>query len=263
MKNAAELKQNSESTCKLCGGTKWILLTVMTEEDLHYTFSGHRINKGAEYAYPCPNCGQEVRLGGTGIPNKYYNQGYETDKFWEVYRDDCLQTKRIIENFIDKTDSWNYGLYLWSNQRGTGKTKLSCALLTSIRIKHDLSVRFVSVPEYLYNLRRSFGDKGGASGKITKDLIDCDLLCLDDLGAEKRSEWTDQEMFYLLDTRYTRGRKTIITSNFDLENLQEDARLSDRIGEICIELHMPEQSIRTQEAYKKQSTFLSNILKEG
>ena len=94
---------------------------------------------------------------------------------------------------------------------------------------------------------------------MVRELMDVGLLCLDDLGAEKRSEWTDQELYYLIDSRYRKGLKTIITSNNDITGLSEDSRLSDRIREICIEMHMPEQCIRTQQAFQQQHEFLQSM----
>lgn len=214
---------------------------------------------GSTYAVPCPICGDKVKLGGTGIPSRYAGSGYDEERFWKVYRDPDQKAKAIIGKFVKKAPDWPYGLYLWSNNRGTGKTKLACSVLTSVKLMHDVTVRFISVPEYIYKMRTSWKEEGAAAAYMTMDLLGVDILCLDDMGAEKRTDFSDQEMFYLIDERYKRGGKTIITSNYSLDDLREDTRLADRLGEICIEVHMPEQCIRTMVAAHRQQAFLDSL----
>lgn len=214
---------------------------------------------GETYGVPCPLCGDKVRLGGTGIPARYYSSGYDEERFWNIYKDYDPKLKAIMGKFVKKAPDWSYGLYLWSYNRGTGKTKLACNVMTSIRLMHNLSIRFISVPEYVYKMRNSWKDDSGSTSYMIKDLLGVDILCLDDMGAEKRTEFSDQELFYLIDERYKRGGKTIVTSNYGLDDLKEDTRLADRLGEICIELHMPEQCIRTQVAAIRQQAFLANM----
>lgn len=217
------------------------------------------MNVGETYGVPCPLCGDKLKLGGTGIPSKYYNTGYDEERFWKVYRDYDPKAKAIVGKFVKSAPDWPYGLYLWSNNRGSGKTKLACSILTSVKLMHNITVRFISVPEYIYKMRTSWKDDSAGAAYMTKDLLGVDLLCLDDMGAEKRTDFSDQEMFYLIDERYKRGGKTIITSNYDLENLREDTRLADRLNEICIEVHMPEQCIRALVSSNRQQAFLNKM----
>lgn len=214
---------------------------------------------GETYGVPCPDCGDRLRLGGTGIPSKYYNSGYDEERFWKVYRDYDPRIKAIVGKFVKDAPDWPYGLYIWSNNRGSGKTKLACSILTSVRLMHEVTVRFISVPEYIYRMRTSWKDDSAGAAYMTRDLLGVDLLCLDDMGAEKRTDFSDQEMFYLIDERYKRGGKTIITSNYDLDNLREDTRLADRLGEICISVHMPEQCIRALVSTNRQQAFLAKM----
>lgn len=257
MKRTDGSQQSTE--CPECGGTHWIFKKVQGNSDFHFTPKGRQMPVGVEYAISCPKCGYKVKLGGSGIPGKYYSLGYDEERFWSVYRDNCAQQKAMVGSFVAKNPQWKYGLYIWSTQRGTGKTRLSCSILTSIKLKHEISIRFISVPDYLYKLRNSYRENTVDATSMVRELMDVGLLCLDDLGAEKRSEWTDQELYYLIDSRYRKGLKTIITSNNDITGLSEDSRLSDRIREICIEMHMPEQCIRTQQAFQQQHEFLQSM----
>src|SRR4029077_3294334 len=58
-----------------------------------------------------------------------------------------------------------------------------------------------------------------------------DLLVLDDLGAEKTSEWVDGTMNLIINTRYNGRRLTIFTSNYpDIPDDTEPNSLLSRIG---------------------------------
>jgi len=114
---------------------------------------------------------------------------------------------------------------------GTGKTHLAVALLRE-HLKecerYYLSARFVEVPELLMEMRDTFREKAGRSEMdLLEDYSGCDLLVLDDLGAEKPSEWVTQTLYLLVNRRYTREKRTIVTSNLSLKQLNE--RLGDRI----------------------------------
>ena len=58
-----------------------------------------------------------------------------------------------------------------------------------------------------------------------------DLLVLDDLGAEKTSEWVEETMNLIVNTRYNERRLTIFTSNYpDIPDDTEPNSLLFRIG---------------------------------
>ncbi|MDE0062261.1 MAG: hypothetical protein OXU72_05665 [Gammaproteobacteria bacterium] len=46
-------------------------------------------------------------------------------------------------------------------------------------------------------------------------MLDADLLVLDDLGAERATEWVDETMNSIVNTRYNDRRATIFTSNYE------------------------------------------------
>jgi DNA replication protein DnaC len=77
---------------------------------------------------------------------------------------------------------------------------------------------------------------------ILRPVMDADLLVLDDLGAEKPSEWVEETMNLIVNTRYNERRPTIFTTNY--ENLPDEAemdslkvrvgfRMHSRLHEMC------------------------------
>lgn len=90
---------------------------------------------------------------------------------------------------------------------GTGKTHAAYALANSAFDRGQLVVA-VPVPDLLAALRPS-GDDGtlGARARV------CDLLVLDDLAAEKPSEWTAEQLSALIDARVREERRQVVTTN--------------------------------------------------
>jgi hypothetical protein len=64
--------------------------------------------------------------------------------------------------------------------------------------------------------------------------MEADLLVLDDLGSEKTSEWVEETMNLIVNTRYNERRHTIFTSNYEDtpegETETQDFTLKERIG---------------------------------
>ena len=107
------------------------------------------------------------------------------------------------------------GLFLYG-ERGTGKTKLA-SIIANEKMRKGGVVLFSSVPDLLNDLRQSFIKNTTAEAMQTAREAPC--LVLDDLGAERITEWVGEQLFSLLNFRYNEGLQTIITTNYGLEEL--------------------------------------------
>ena len=78
---------------------------------------------------------------------------------------------------------------------------------------------------------------------MLRPVMTADLLVLDDSGAEKTSEWVEETMNLIVNTRYNERRLTIFTSNYD-DTPDDDAirtrcmsaigfRMRSRLHEMC------------------------------
>jgi hypothetical protein len=71
---------------------------------------------------------------------------------------------------------------------------------------------------------------------ILLPVMTTDLLVLDDLGSEKTSEWVEETMNLIVNTRYNERRQTIFTSNYldtpdeAVDEREKDFTLKERIG---------------------------------
>jgi DNA replication protein DnaC len=112
---------------------------------------------------------------------------------------------------------------------GSGKTRLACSILNTAK-RFGQWCYFARVPMMLHQMQ-----PGRASEELEHVLMRCDLLVLDDLGAERdqASDYTRRTLLMVYEERGDRGHRTIFTSNksvAELAGMQDDDRLSSRIA---------------------------------
>lgn len=93
---------------------------------------------------------------------------------------------------------------------GVGKTY---AAVAAARLCHDqgMEVRFLPVGEMLDLLKAEMNGTGGAGALYA--LADVDVLVLDDVGAERPTDWTAERFYALVNRRWLEERPTVYTSN--------------------------------------------------
>ena len=123
---------------------------------------------------------------------------------------------------------------------GTGKT-LSAACAVRMFAEEGKRAKLVTAKQLLDSIREGFdgGDKGALQRAERYD-----LLALDDLGVERSTEWALETLTRLIDTRTTRQRPTIVTSNYRLGELRDrwggisGQRIASRIAGACERVEM-------------------------
>jgi DNA replication protein DnaC len=121
---------------------------------------------------------------------------------------------------------------------GSGKTHLAISMLLS----HGAG-RFITVPDLLLNIRSSFGEDGRSEEEIVNSYTWQPLLILDDLGAEKPTEYSVTTLYIVIDRRVRDMRKTIITTNLEQGQIEATfgARIASRLaGMENIKINMPD-----------------------
>ena len=93
------------------------------------------------------------------------------------------------------------------------------------------SAVFTRMTDLLDDLR-----PGDDSRKRVRDCQGASLLVLDDVGAEKASEWTQERIYSIVDERYVHCLPLIVTSNLPPKELaaQTGERTASRLAEMCI-----------------------------
>ena len=145
-----------------------------------------------------------------GIPKAYAGKTLEDYITSEANRKAVDVAKWLIE-YQDKGA-------LFYGTTGTGKTLLA-AIVAQEKMKRGVSVVFSSVPDLLMDIRDSSGT--GKTAEILRSVQRTPCLVLDDLGAERMSEWVGEQVFAILNYRSNHELQTIITSNYGLTALAE------------------------------------------
>jgi DNA replication protein DnaC len=117
---------------------------------------------------------------------------------------------------------------LLSGPTGLGKTHLSLAIAGEV-IQRGYGVIYGSAQNLFRRLERErFARAGEGSGAAEESLLDCDLLILDDLGAEFMTSFTASVLYNIINTRLNRRKPVIINTN--LTDAELEATYSQRIA---------------------------------
>ena len=123
---------------------------------------------------------------------------------------------RMVRTYCEQIDqnlAGGRGMWLMGDV-GTGKTTLAM-LISKAAIESGHSVVIYSAPKLLARVRQTFDDAPGEDSylQLFSRLATVDLLHIDDLGAEKRSDWVTEQLYALINERYEGSRPVLITSN--------------------------------------------------
>ncbi|HQQ75746.1 MAG TPA: ATP-binding protein [Thermoanaerobaculia bacterium] len=123
---------------------------------------------------------------------------------------------------------WEAGILM--GPAGTGKTAEACARLVGASVAADRAVGlFVSIPELLHRLRAAVGDPAAQDYELDLVLA-AKHLVLDDLGAEKVTDWTRDRIYLIVNYRESRRLPTIVTTNLNVAGIRAfDERIASRL----------------------------------
>lgn len=203
--------------------------------------------------YTCPDCQDTGYIGGRkchcfeqAIINAIYTQSNiqsilqkeNFDSFsYEYYSDEdinpttklsALQTAENAvaecQSFIRHFDEKPKNL-LFYGDTGVGKTFLSNCVAKEI-LDQGRSVIYFTAFQLFDILSKGVFEKDADAIAAHKNIFDCDLLVIDDLGTELANTFTVSQLFLCVNERILRGRSTIISTNLGLGQLSE--RYSER-----------------------------------
>ncbi len=168
------------------------------------------------------------------IPAKYRGVSFERPPVTSMDQ----MVVRVVRTFCEEIEqnlANGRGLWLMGDV-GTGKTTLAM-LVSKSALKAGRSVAIYSLPKLLARMRRTYEAEPGEDSflQLFERLTSVDLLHVDDLGAEKSSEWVLEQLYSLVNERYEAQRSILVTTNLDQAKLEEQigARTVSRLVEIC------------------------------
>lgn len=168
-----------------------------------------------------------------------------------------LAMQRYVDNF-NKFHTEGKGLLLYGSV-GTGKTFLSACTANAI-IDKGIPVLMTSVSYIANKLMGMFEGKN----EYIESLNTYPLLVLDDLGAERNTEYMNEVVYTIINSRYKARLPLIVTTNLTTEQLKAPtdvtmARTYSRVLEMCFPIKVEGVDIRREKARNEYKT-MSDIL---
>jgi DNA replication protein DnaC len=200
--------------------------------------SGWILDEDSDVAHPC-EC-REIRINrassrriGTGIPRRFRGVSFDRNPIREL---DPMVLRHVRDFVADIDRKLDAGRGFWfCGDVGTGKTSLAM-LISKAAVEAGRSVAIYSVPQLLADIKATYEDGSGNSYLgLFRRLSRVDLLHLDDLGAEKRTEWVLEQLYAIVNERWQEERSIVATTNLKKEQLREQVgeRTVSRLSEMC------------------------------
>jgi DNA replication protein DnaC len=209
---------------------------------------------------------EERRLAAAHVPEEYRQctlDGYETAyKGADPSLGRALLTAR---KFVDAypVDTGGKGL-LFVGSIGVGKTHLAVGVLRRLVQERGVKGLFYDFRQLIWKIQNSYNPQVSTTvEELLKPVFAAEVLVLDDVGAQKPSDWAEDMFALILNNRYNDKQTTIITTNYpdlpagggaktETQRAAREITLGDRIGNrmlsrlvsMCVRVEMSGEDFR-------------------
>jgi DNA replication protein DnaC len=204
--------ESDEAACPYgeCDGSTWV------------------IDEDTNESRPCRCRDQRVRRAasggiGTGIGRRFLEVSFDREPIVSLDPIVLRQVRAFVRSIGENLDA---GRGLWFDGTvGTGKTSL--AILVAKAAKDaGRSYAVYPVPRLLAEIKRTFDrDASDTYLGFFRRLCTVDVLVLDDLGAEKQTEWVLEQLYSIVNERWQDRRSIVVTTNIPDADPEAPARM--------------------------------------
>lgn len=162
------------------------------------------------------------------------------------------ELKAIIMSQVEthlRGETPRQGILFWGDP-GNGKTMLSCILLNELMFRCGIPGKFLDLSlQYFEKLRSTYNEESaryGQTWEILETLSTVPCLVIDDFGVQRNTDWEQEMLYNLVDTRYENERLTLVTTNRPLEEIKglHGGRIYSRLLEMCRIVHVTSHDYR-------------------
>ncbi|BED92050.1 MAG: putative DnaC [Candidatus Improbicoccus pseudotrichonymphae] len=222
--------------CKTCGEPT---LKEIFNEELRRYYEVHafcRCEREAEFKRKFNNLMNNSLLGerykNVNFENSKKNINTTFDSALERLKKYCENHHKMLENGI--------GIYIYGNV-GTGKTHLTACVANEL-MKELIPVFFTNLSQISKSIKSTFNKNSSKTEKdLMEKLVAVKFLFFDDLGTEiftknQEDNWLQGILFDIVNLRYNLKLPTIFSSNYSLNNLINDRKISERTVDRIVEM---------------------------
>jgi DNA replication protein DnaC len=189
-------------------------------------------------------------------------------------------TRSYFEHFPYAGEHAGLGLLFWGSAN-TGKTHLAVAVLKELIAERHVTGAFWNFARLLRQIARSYDPRTYTTEmSVLASTLDVDVLVLDDLGSKRIADWALDTLFYIVNSRYSMQKTTIVTTRYEdaspeqvrrSELLRREEFLLERIGpatrsrllEMCVWVPMQSDRERLSRRQPYRPSTLRGIRGEG
>ena len=158
--------------------------------------------------------------------------------------------KKYAEQFEQMKEK-NQGLLMLGNP-GTGKT-FAASCIANYLLDHKYRVVMTSLVKLISMIQDSYGE---SEERIIEKINRAELLIIDDLGAERGTDYAIERVYNIIDSRYRKKKPMILTTNLSLQEMKSTndmrlARIYDRVFEVCYPMMFTGISMRYETAARR------------
>lgn len=276
--NPIEILTSPSDDCpfRKCDGTGWIWVKDWSKRQK----KSEDINEMDEWWKKC-DCYESLikqrevnsKLDLSGIPPIFKDasvRSFQTDIYQQKdSRDRAVVAKSAAINYVKNFEVMKEngkGLYLYSDVKGSGKTRLAVSIANALVSQHGVDIAFIKSMDLISQVRKTFKkDSELTESEVVELYRKVGLLVVDDFAIIGASDFGERIFYDVVDYRLEHKKPTLFTSNVPIDRLEEfypGGRVNKRVKRMAMEIYMPEESIRDQEADEENAEF-ENILFGG